>query len=138
MAVDLVRDWFTWGGQRSQRRAYVLGLGAFVLIAVIGLYIVKWNPYVNRAVVVAVSHSLGPSIISGSREVAAAPGPSLEAALGYAGSYFAAVWQAMLLGLLLAATIETLVPREWLRRVLGSHSFRTSALGGIFALPTMM
>src|SRR5205823_5835198 len=107
-------EWLNWGAHSAQRRAYGLGFGAFVAIAVIGLYIVKWNPYVNRAAGLAVSHSLGASIISGSAAVATAPGPSLEAAVGYSATYFAAVWQAVVLGLLLAATIETLVPREWL------------------------
>jgi uncharacterized membrane protein YraQ (UPF0718 family) len=137
MSTNATSEGFVWA-RGSRRREYLLGLGAFLLIALVGLYIVKWSPYVNRAVAVAVSHSMGASIISGSRDVATAPEPSVEAALGYAASYFAAVWQAMLLGMLMAATIETLVPRDWLTRVLGSRSFRSSALGGVFALPTMM
>src|SRR2546427_8500536 len=40
--------------------------------------------------------------------------------------------------LLLAATIDTLIPRDWLVRVLGSRAARSSILGGLIAFPGMM
>jgi uncharacterized protein len=121
---------------RSRTSYFVRGFGLLLAIAVIGLFIVKWQPYYNRAFVAAANHSLGTSILSGQNP--APPLPSIDAALEYGQRYFAAIWQALAVGLLLAATLETLVPRDWVARVLGSAGFRTSALGGLLALPGMM
>jgi len=121
---------------RTANSQYIVGLGILLLIAVVGLFIVKWNPYYHKALTVAASHTLGASIISG--QTKAAPSPSLAAAIGYALAYFNSIWQALVLGLLLSTTIETLLPRAWLTRLLGSKEFRTTALGGVIALPGMM
>lgn len=118
------------------RRADWIGLLAVLAIAVGGLAYVKWVPAYDRAFSVAASHSLGASIVSG--RAAAPPPPSLAAAIDYALEYFGAIWKAMALGLLLAASVETLLPRDWLCRVLGSATFRHTALGGALALPGMM
>jgi uncharacterized membrane protein YraQ (UPF0718 family) len=120
----------------SRRTEYVLGLGLLLIIAVVGLFIVKWSPYWARAFTVAGTHTLGNPIMYGAE--AAPPAASLAAALDYAQRYFLAVWQAMVLGLLMAATIQSVVPRDWLARVLGSRSARTSLFGGLLALPGMM
>lgn len=120
----------------SSKSQYVIGLAILLLIAVVGLFIVKWNPYYHKAIAAAASHSLGASIVSGG--ASNAPTPSLAAAVGYGVAYFNAIWQALVLGLLLATTIETLLPRAWLARVLGSQAFRSTALGGVIALPGMM
>lgn len=118
------------------RRADWLGLAAVLALAVGGLFYVKWNPYYHRALAVAVSHSLGTSIVSG--QEAAPPAPSWSAALDYAQRYFKSIWQAMVLGLLLAASVEAFLPHNWLVRILGSATFRHTALGGVLALPGMM
>src|SRR5438094_941309 len=124
----------TRGGDR--RNEYLLGFGLLLLIAVVGLFIVKWSPYWSRAFTVAASHTLGNPIMYGAET--APPAASIEAALDYAQRYFLAVWQAMVLGLLMAATIESVVPRDWLARVLGSRGMRTSLFGGLLSLPGMM
>jgi uncharacterized protein len=121
---------------RSRTVEYVRGFGLLLAVAIIGLFIVKWQPYYNRVFVLAVTHSTGASIVSGQN--AAPPIPSVAAALDYGQDYFRAIWQALVVGLLLAATLETLVPHDWIVRVLGSSGFRTSALGGLLALPGMM
>jgi uncharacterized membrane protein YraQ (UPF0718 family) len=122
---------------RADRRfEYVRGIGLVLLIAVIGLFIVKWQPYYLRAFTAAANHTLGPSIVTGTE--AAPPAPSLQAALDYGVAYFRAIWQAMVLGLLLAATIESSLPRDLLVRALGAATFRSTALGGLLALPGMM
>jgi len=121
---------------RPRRPAYLRGLITLLVIAVVGLFIVKWNPYYHKAHLLSLTHSLGRNILFG--KALAPPGPSVAAAVGYAESYFKAVWQAWVLGLLLAATIETLLPRNWLARVLGKASARTAFLGGVLALPGMM
>src|SRR5581483_1266617 len=96
-----------------------LGLAAILVLAVAGLFYVKWSPHYHPAFAVAISHSLG-------------------ASLDYAQRYFKAIWQAMVLGLLLAASIEAFLPRNWLARILGSATFRHTVLGGALALPGMM
>jgi uncharacterized membrane protein YraQ (UPF0718 family) len=120
----------------ARRFEYIRGVGLVLLIAVVGLFIVKWQPYYLRAFTAAANHTLGPSIVTGTQ--AAPPAPSLQAAIDYSIAYFRAIWQAMVLGLLLAATIESSVPRDLLVRVLGSGTFRSSAFGGLLALPGMM
>lgn len=120
----------------SRRVEYIRGFGILLLIAVAGLAYVKWAPYWTRSFDVAVSHSLGASIVSG--QAATAPSPSWTAALDYALVYFQRIWMAMVVGLLLAATVETLVPHDWLARVMGKVSARNSFLGAALALPGMM
>src|SRR6058998_3861301 len=111
----------------SRRNEYLRGFGLLVIIAIAGLFYVKWSPYWARTFAVAASHTLGASIVQGAAEVP--PGPSWESALGYALDYTNRIWMAMVLGLILAATIETLVPHDWLARVLGKTSLRNSTLG---------
>ncbi|HLY65938.1 MAG TPA: permease [Chloroflexota bacterium] len=122
---------------RNRRNEYVLGFGLLLVIAVVGLYIAKWSPYYNRSLTILSTHAYpGSSIVSGKE--AAPPAPSFQAALSYAQAYFLAIWQALVVGLLLGATLETVVPRDWMARVFGSSKFRASFLGGLFALPGMM
>src|SRR5579862_4159257 len=113
-----------------------LGWMVFVLIAVVGLFYVKWFPYYNRAFVAASQHSIGKSILMGT--AARAPEPSWQAALDYAIAYGKAIWQAMVLGLLLGSALQEFAPRAWIARVLGQASFRSAALGGLLAIPSMM
>lgn len=95
----------------------------FVAVAAVGLLLVKWAPYADRLVEGDVR--FGDSLLHA---------PPVEFAL----RYFEGVWTAMVLGLLLAASVETLIPRDWLRAVLGRATARAAALGGIAALPAMM
>lgn len=115
---------------------YVAGVAVLALIFVLGLYYVKWGPYFHKAFVAASQHSIGPSIVSG--RVATPPSPSLEAALGYAWAYGKAIWQAMVLGLLLGAGVQALVPRDWLFHLFGRTNFRAVALAGLASVPSMM
>ncbi|SDD70850.1 permease [Sporomusa acidovorans] len=108
----------------------------FLLVAVIGLFYVKWDPYYDRAFIAATTHSIGTSIITG--KIAAAPAPSWDAALGYATAYFKAVWKAVVLGLLLGSLVQVLIPKHWVINVLGSQRFRSTAWAGVASLPGMM
>ena len=114
----------------------VVGLAVFALIALVGLFYVKWFPYYNRAFVAADSHSIGTSILMGT--AASAPEPSLRAALDYALVYGKAIWQALILGLLLGSAVQALLPRHWVAKVLGGTGFGSVAAGGMMALPGMM
>lgn len=118
---------------QSSRHARML---VFVLLAVAGLFYVKWHPYYGRALVAASQHSIGHSILMG--EATQAPAPSWDAALSYALAYGKAIWQAMVLGLLLGSGVQALLPATWVQRVLGRHRFGSVVAGGLLAVPGMM
>jgi uncharacterized protein len=113
-----------------------LGWVTFLLIAVVGLFYVKWFPYYNRAFVAAGQHSIGKSILMGT--AASAPAPSWQAALDYALAYGKAIWQAMVLGLLLGSAVQALIPPQWVARALGKSGFSSVVNGGLMSLPGMM
>ena len=115
---------------------WALGLTVLLLIFVGGLYFVKWSPYYYRAFAAVTQHSIGVSIVSGGE--AAPPPASLEAALGYAWAYGKSIWQAMILGLVLGAGVQALVPADWLARLFGGTHFKAVALAGLASLPSMM
>ncbi|KND61630.1 Transporter [Candidatus Burkholderia verschuerenii] len=113
-----------------------LGWIVFLLIAVAGLFYVKWFPYYNRAFVAASQHSIGKSILMGT--ASSAPAASWQAALDYALAYGKAIWQAMVLGLLLGSAVQALIPPRWVARALGEHNFGSVVNGGLMSLPGMM
>ena len=113
-----------------------LQVTVFVVLAVAGLLYVKWLPYYNRAFVAASQHAIGKSILMGT--AAQAPAPSWNAALTYALAYGKAIWQAMVLGLLLGSAVQALLPADWVSRLLGKTQFGSVLAGGILSLPGMM
>jgi hypothetical protein len=104
----------------------------FVLVAVIGLYYVKWSPYYLKSFAAADSHSIGGSIINDH------PDSPLSAALAYAQVYFLAIWKAAVLAVILGSLVQVLIPRDWLLRAFGKAGFGSTLRGGLFALPGMM
>jgi uncharacterized protein len=84
---------------------------------------------------VAGSHSLGPSILTGGAP--APPEVSLSAGLRFAGTYFLAIWPALVVGLVLAAAVQVALPSAWLARLFGS-GVRGGVRGSALALPSMM
>ncbi len=115
---------------------YVMGTAVLLAVLIGGLSYVKWTPYYHNAFVVASRHTVGVSIVSG--QSATAPTPSIGAALSYAWAYGTAIWQAMVLGLVVGAGVRALVPRDWLVRVFGRLSFKGVALAGLASIPSMM
>jgi uncharacterized membrane protein YraQ (UPF0718 family) len=121
------------------RRATItpaLAVMTVVLTAIVGLAIVKWIPYYQKAQVAAHAHSIGPSILFGSANHA--PAPSFQAALDYARAYAKAIWKAMVLGLLLGSAVQALLPRGWIARGLGRRGFGPLVLAGVLSVPSMM
>ncbi|WP_426198692.1 permease [Pseudomonas sp. DC3200b2] len=104
----------------------------FVLVAVLGLYYVKWSPYYLKSFVAAQNHSIGASIID-DHQVA-----PLQAALAYAQVYFLAIWKAAVLAVILGSLLQVLIPRDWLLRLFGKAGLGSTVRGGLFALPGMM
>lgn len=118
-----------------QQRIYV-GIAFVALLAVVGLFIVKWSPYYAKTFAAAAHHSIGASIVSG--KTAAPPHASWAAAWSYALAYYRAVWEALLLALLLGAAVQVLVPRRALLRYIGGNGARPAFIAGALAIPGMM
>ena len=112
--------------------AVAFGFGALV---VAGLVWAKWAPYWVKVPSVAGSHSLGPSILTGGEPTP--PGVSLSAGLRFAGTYFLAIWPALVVGLVLAAAVQVALPSAWLARLFGS-GVRGGVRGSALAVPSMM
>lgn len=119
-----------------QQRHPMWGVVVFALIVVAGLFYVKWSPYYHRAFVAADRHSIGQSILMGTS--ANPPAPSLRAAVDYAIVYGKAVWQALVLGLLLGSAVQALLPPQWIAKALGKTGFGSVAAGGLLSIPGMM
>ncbi|MET3107253.1 uncharacterized membrane protein YraQ (UPF0718 family) [Oxalobacteraceae bacterium GrIS 2.11] len=108
----------------------------FALIAVVGLFYVKWSPYYHKAFLAASNHAIGNSILMGTAD--SPPPASFDAALNYAMAYGKAIWQAMVLGLLLGSGVQALLPPQWIIKVFGKSGFGSVAAGGLLSIPTMM
>src|SRR5207248_6249367 len=67
-----------------QPRRQAVAITAFIVIAVVGLYLVKWHPYWLKAHKAAGSHKLGTSILSGT---SAASPSGWHAALSFSYHY---------------------------------------------------
>ncbi|MFV0284238.1 MAG: permease [Castellaniella sp.] len=106
------------------------------LIALAGLFYVKWSPYYDRAFMAAQTHSIGASILTGNQE--APPAPSLTAALDYAKVYGLAIWKALILGLLLGSAIQALLSPHWIERWLGRSNAGSVMTGSLLSIPSMM
>lgn len=117
-------------------RRLVFGTLLFIALFVIGLFIVKWSPYWHKTHVAAVTHSIGNSIVSG--KSTQAPAVGIAAAWQYALAYYKAIWQALLLALVLGATVPVFVPRRWLHRLIGGKGFGSTAVAGGLSLAGMM
>ncbi|WP_041742091.1 permease [Collimonas fungivorans] len=104
----------------------------FVLVAVVGLYYVKWSPYYLKSFLAADKHSIGASILDDQQ------GAPIAAALAYAKVYFLAIWKAAVLAVILGSLLQVLIPRDWLLRLFGRAGFGSVLRGGLFALPGMM
>lgn len=108
----------------------------FLAILVLGIFYVKWDPYSHKAFIAASTHSLGASIVSGTS--AAPPAVGWHAAIRYALLYGKEIWEAFLVGLLVGAGVQTLVPRNWLIRVLGRGRYKSTVVAGVASIPAMM
>jgi uncharacterized protein len=71
------------GSEPQSQRSY--GWLIFILVAIVGLFYVKWFPYYHRAFTAETTHSIGKSILMG--RAASPPAPSVAAALDYAWAY---------------------------------------------------
>ncbi|MCW2700609.1 MAG: hypothetical protein JWQ45_2144 [Blastococcus sp.] len=116
----------------SVRSPLLVGLA--VIVAAVGLLTwAKYQPYLVSVPAVLGVHDLGPSILG-------EPGPvSLASGWDFTVAYLRAVWKALLVGLVLAAAVQVLLPAGWLRRALGrSGGVAGGVRGGLWSIPTLM
>lgn len=104
------------------------------MVAIAGLTYVKWWPYYHKAIVAIEEHTIGSSLLTGAYEGKL----SWSASWAYATIYFKAIWKAAVLGILLGSLIQVLIPTQWLQRVLGKATFRSTLYGGVASIPGMM
>jgi len=124
------------GVSSAAARAMPWAIAVFLTISIAGLYYVKWSPYFHKALAAAAQHTIGASIITG--KSAAPPGAGWQAAWSFAVAYFNAVWQALIVGLLIGSGVQVLLPRAWLARVLGQKGFLSTVIAGGASVPSMM
>ncbi|PLT28006.1 permease [Peribacillus deserti] len=120
--------------QINHKKTYIYA-GLFLLVAIAGLFYVKWSPYFHKAILASTTHSIGTSILGDGGSM---PSPSWESAWSYAVTYFNAVWKAAVLGVILGSLLQVLLPANWLLKVLGKTTFGSTAAGGLASLPGMM
>jgi uncharacterized membrane protein YraQ (UPF0718 family) len=108
----------------------------FVLLAVAGVFYAKWDPYFLKLATVSSTHTLGASIVSGTAR--SAPPVGLSAAVTYFLDYFKDIWVALVVGLVIGAGVQTLLPREWLLSVLGRTGWGSATVAAACAVPSMM
>ena len=111
-----------------------IAIALFFAVAIGGLFYVKWSPYYAKAFIAAQDHTLGASILSGN--AAAPPGVSWQAGLAYSIAYLKSIWQALLLGLVVAAGIKAWLPRAIFGRLFAGSKGPLRATA--FAIPSMM
>jgi uncharacterized protein len=118
-----------------------IAAGAVVTLAVFvtGLLWAKWMPYAARAFKAQRSHHWPGSNILTVGGVRAGDAPTWHAATTFFSAYFLSIWQALLAALLISASVQALIPRAWLPRVLNRRRLVSSALaGGVAGMPSMM
>jgi uncharacterized membrane protein YraQ (UPF0718 family) len=111
------------------------GAAAVATILVVGLAWAKWLPYASKAETMLGTHQWdGSSVLD-----VGGTAPSLSGAWTFMLTYTEAVWKALLVSLLVAAGMDALVSRRWLRSLLGSGGrWRQAGTGALASVPTMM
>ena len=120
------------GTDRRLLAGVLLTAGLFVA----GLAWAKWWPYALKTDDLAASRAWdGGALVDVARDA-----PTWwQGAWEFTLAYTDAVWQALVIGLLLAAAIDALLPRERLGRALSRRSSTVgAALAGAASLPSMM
>lgn len=129
-----------FGGQmspspRSGLPARLVGVAVLLVVLVAGLSWAKWLPYAEKVA------SLGRSGVwdGDSIFVASDSVPTWSETWRFTTTYFAAVWKAGAVALVLAAAIDALVPRVWLLKAMNRRTwFGQTFVAGTAALPSMM
>ena len=121
---------------KSQRAALVAGGVVLLVIAVVGLAWAKWIPYSHKVGDLSISRSWSGTALTD----AARSAPTWWQGAGdFTVAYTLAVWKALIVGLLIAAAVDALLPKRWLRDVLTRRSrWGGPVVAGVASLPSMM
>lgn len=125
-------------GIRRFTPAAVVGTAVLLALLVLGLLWAKWLPYGEKAHGLSLTHAWSGSAIFDS---SGKPGtaPSWSGAWRFTVAYGEAVWKAALVGLLVGAAVDALLPKAWLLGLLDRRSsLGRSAAGGVASLPSLM
>jgi uncharacterized protein len=125
---------------RAPRRGTVaLGVAVTLVVFVAGLLWAKWLPYAAKALEAQRTRHWPASNILTVGGVRAGDGPTWHAATTFLHAYFLSIWQALVVALLVSASVQALLPRSWLPRALNRRGALSSALaGGVASMPSMM
>jgi len=123
---------------RRGRAQGLVGVGLLLAVLVLGLLWAKWLPYAQKTHLLTRSRTWSGSAIFSSAGDAGAT-PTLQGAWSFWTDYFTAVWKAAVVALVVAAMLESLVPRRWLLKALARRTWLGQGLAaGALALPSMM
>ena len=124
----------------SATRRRVLLAGAGVLLLVVGLLAwSKYLPYAGKVPDVVGGADAGASILTADGRDGGTPSASLAAGWSFTTAYLAAVWKALLAGLLIAAAVQVLLPGSWLRCAVGSRGGLAGGVrGSVLGVLTLM
>ncbi len=115
------------------------GVLASVALFLAGLLWAKWTPYVAKAVAAARTHRWPGSNILAVGGVRAGDQPSWHAATMFFDAYVSSIWPALVVALLISASLQALMPPSWLPVTLNRRRLISSALaGGVAGMPSMM
>ncbi|UMB69494.1 permease [Mycobacterium paraterrae] len=125
---------------REGRHAGTVASAAVTLAVIVpGLLWAKWVPYAHKAATLFRTRRWPGSDILAVGGVHVGDRPSWHAATTFFQAYLASVWQALLVALLISASVQALTPRAWMQRALNRSGPRRSALaGGTAGMPSMM
>lgn len=125
---------------RAPRRgAVAIGVAVTLAVFVAGLLWAKWLPYAAKALKAQRTQHWPASNILAVGGVRPGDGPTWHAATTFFHAYFLSIWQALVVALVLSASVQALLPRSWLPRALNRRGVVSSALaGGVAGIPSMM
>lgn len=125
---------------RSWRQPDVaLGVIFTLAVFVAGLLWAKWLPYLTKALKAQRTHHWSASSILGVGGVHAGDHPTWHAATTFFHAYVSSIWPALVVALLISASVQALMPRAWLPQVFNRRGPVSSALvGGVASMPSMM
>ncbi|WP_406816158.1 permease [Mycobacterium sp. M23085] len=108
-------------------------------VFVTGLLWAKWMPYVTKAMSAGRTHHWSGSNILTVGSVHAGDNPSWRAAATFFHAYWSSIWPALVVALLISASVQALLPHSWLPRALNRrHPISSGLAGGVAGLPSMM
>ncbi|OBG49479.1 permease [Mycobacterium sp. E735] len=123
----------------GRRGNVAIGVLVAVALFVAGLLWAKWLPYAGKAATARRTHHWSGSSVLTVGGVHPGDRPAWHAAATFFHAYVASIWPALVAALLISASVQALLPRPWLPRVLNRRAPLSSALaGGVAGMPSMM